>query len=94
MGMDLARRETLAYCVIKLNEEAGEAASPIAKALYQGHQENPEKVKDELGDLLFYLTWIAKLNGYSLTDIMAANIAKRQGRYPEGFDPQRSINRG
>jgi len=38
--------------------------------------------------------WIAAMIGKSLSDIADANIAKLQARYPNGFEPERSLNRG
>lgn len=36
---------------------------------------------------------IASGFGYSLSDVMEANIAKLSARYPEGFTPEASMNR-
>jgi len=90
---NLSRRDALACCAMSLGEEAGEAVGPIKKYLYHGHEENPDKVAEELGDLLFYITWTAKLNRLTLNELMVRNIEKRARRYPKGFDPARSINR-
>jgi len=90
---NLSRRDALACCAMSLGEEAGEAAGPIKKYLYHGHAENPDKVAEELGDLLFYIAWAAALNGLTVNEILVRNMEKRRERYPEGFDQQRSINR-
>ncbi|EQD72806.1 MazG family protein, partial [mine drainage metagenome] len=36
---------------------------------------------------------LAKMVGSSLDDVAEKNIEKLRARYPEGFEPDRSINR-
>ena len=52
-----------------------------------------ENRKEELGDMLWYLTWLCSECGFSLEYVARANIAKLQARYPDGFSVERSINR-
>lgn len=68
-----------AYCVIALNEEAGEVAGWYKKFVMRGNRKGNLSKKDlaeELGDVLWYLTKIAKNNGWTLNDIMEINFAK------------------
>lgn len=74
--------------------EAGEVQGDIKKAVGQGHPLDPNRVKKELGDLLWYITRIASLMGYSLEDVAIANIRKLELRYPEHvFSSERSSGR-
>ena len=43
--------------------------------------------------MLWYLAEIADALGITLEEIARRNIEKLRKRYPEGFDPDRSINR-
>jgi NTP pyrophosphatase (non-canonical NTP hydrolase) len=87
----------LLQCACKLQEEAGEVAGIIYKTRFQGHKLDTRainKLISELGDCLYYLTAIALHIGADLFTVIWNNTRKRQERYPEGFDPKRSIRRG
>lgn len=90
---DLDQMTMLINGVLGLNGESGEIADLVKKHLYQGHELDDEKVANELGDVLWYVSLLSKAMGYSLNDIAKLNIRKLERRYPKGFDPSRSINR-
>lgn len=73
--------------------EAGEVADIVKKFKFQGHDLNTAKVKDELGDVCWYIAMMATALGVSLEDILEQNILKLMRRYPDGFSAERSINR-
>lgn len=73
--------------------EAGEVADLIKKSVFHGHKISEDEIAKELGDVLWYLSNIARLAGLSLEEIATLNIAKLQKRYPEGFSTEASINR-
>ena len=76
-----------------LTGESGEVADLIKKSLYHGHVLKSDKLANELGDVLWYLTMMAKTFGYSLEDIASANIEKLRKRYPDGFSEKASRER-
>ena len=43
--------------------------------------------------MAWYVALAAYALDYDLSDILEMNIKKLEERYPEGFDPERSINR-
>lgn len=73
--------------------EAGEACDAVKKIVFHGHSLDQDKLRDELGDVMWYLAMFAKTCGLTLEEIAEANIEKLRQRYPEGFEPDRSINR-
>lgn len=75
-----------------LAAEAGEVLSLYQKT-YQGHEINRDELMHEIGDCLWMLAEIATANGMELDAIAAGNIAKLVARYPDGFDPERSLHR-
>lgn len=89
---DDERQDRLVFA-LGLTGEAGEVADYTKKVYGHGHTADPAKVRDELGDVLWYVTALAQRWGYTLDEVAAANIAKLQRRYPDGFSSAASKNR-
>ena len=89
----LEKKDVLINGVMGLCGESGEAIDIVKKWLAQGHELDREKLKKELGDIAWYLAETATALDLSLEDVLQSNIDKLKARYPEGFDPQRSIHR-
>ena len=82
------------YAAMGMCGEAGEVSELIKKYAYHGHTIDTEHLARELGDVLWYVSYMAHLFGYSLGEIMAMNQEKLAKRYPDGkFDAERSKNR-
>lgn len=82
------------YAAMGMCGEAGEASELIKKYAYHGHTIDTEHLARELGDVLWYVSYMAHLFGYPLGKIMAMNQEKLAKRYPDGkFDAERSRNR-
>ena len=82
------------YAAFGMCGEAGEASELIKKYAFHGHTIDTEHLARELGDVLWYVSYIAHLFGYPLGKIMAMNQEKLAKRYPDGkFDAERSKNR-
>ena len=82
------------YAAIGMCGEAGEVSELVKKYEYHGHAIDTEHLARELGDVLWYVAYMADLFGYPLGKIMAMNQEKLAKRYPDGkFDAERSRNR-
>lgn len=82
------------YAAMGMCGEAGEASELVKKYAYHGHAIDTEHLARELGDVLWYVSYMAHLFGYPLGKIMAMNQEKLAKRYPDGkFDAERSNNR-
>ena len=82
------------YAAIGICGEAGEVSELVKKYAYHGHAIDKDHLARELGDVLWYVSYMAHLFGYSLGEIMAMNQEKLAKRYPDGkFDEERSRNR-
>lgn len=73
--------------------EAGECIDILKKHMHQGHELDKAHLTEELGDVLWYCAELATGLGVTLDQVAQRNLDKLQRRYPEGFDPARSVNR-
>ena len=89
----LDKKDVLINGVMGLCGEAGEAIDLVKKHLAQGHDLDRDKMIKELGDVAWYLAETAYALDVPLEEVFRRNIEKLKERYPEGFDPNRSIHR-
>lgn len=73
--------------------EGGECADIFKKFMFQGHGLEREQMVRELGDVLWYVAEVAAGLEVSLEYVAQHNIDKLKARYPEGFDPEKSMHR-
>lgn len=76
------------YCTLGLSGETGEFAE-VVKKLWRDNDNNmtpeiKEKLKKELGDVLFYVAQLASCLGINLSDIAHSTIEKINGRIQRG----------
>lgn len=88
------RSDKLENACLGLAGECGEVCDIVKKALFQGHELDRAGLIEEAGDVLWYLAELAAGLGVSLEDIAVQNVMKLRRRYPNGFDAERSRNRG
>lgn len=91
-------KDKLMHGVLGLTSEAGEVAG-IFQKVYQGHPD-PTQDKEaeahlvkECGDCLWMIAEILDAVHASMSDCMTANIQKLRARYPDGFEPDKSLHR-
>lgn len=65
--------------------EAGEVADIIKKHLAGAKQLDPIHLKEELGDVLWYIAEACDCFGFSLEEVAKGNIEKLAKRHPNGF---------
>jgi NTP pyrophosphatase (non-canonical NTP hydrolase) len=87
------KAEGLAITALGIAGEAGEVADYIKKVLGHGHPLDIDKLRNELGDVLWYVAVMAHHLNLDFEDVARQNIAKLKKRYPEGFSTEKSINR-
>lgn len=87
-GDPMPLREQLSLAGLGIAGEAGEVADLIKKHLHHGQDLNHDKLKEEAGDVLWYVMYTASIMGWTLEDIARANCAKLQDRYPDGFSKE------
>jgi len=77
------------YYALALCGEAGEVAEKVKKWLRDDrygpmNTERREGIRDEIGDVLFYLSRLADSIGYSTNDCFTAYVAKSNRRRENG----------
>jgi NTP pyrophosphatase (non-canonical NTP hydrolase) len=75
----------LAYYGLGLTGEAGEVVEAIKKHLSGSKTLDPENMKRELGDVLWYLNALASYFNFELNDIAETNVAKVKARHGSGW---------
>ena len=81
---------------IGICSEGGELLDIVKKLLFQGKQPTAElrvKLKNELGDVMWYAQQIMIAMNWTLEEVLAENTKKLSGRYPDGFETEKSENR-
>jgi NTP pyrophosphatase (non-canonical NTP hydrolase) len=78
-------KDKLCIGCLGLAGEVGEAVELIKKHLYHGKPLDRAKVVKELGDVAWYLMFLADAVGSSLEEVALTNNAKLRERYPNGF---------
>jgi NTP pyrophosphatase (non-canonical NTP hydrolase) len=73
--------------------EAGELADIFKKNLAYDKDIDWVNVREEIGDLMWYISNFCKAHNYNLEDILETNIAKLKVRYPEKFTEEKANNR-
>lgn len=87
MWLGLEDTPNLAIATLGLTGEAGEVAEKVKKHLRGDPAHNPIEYEDirvrnfeilkELGDVVFYVTWLAHYHGgYTLDDVIQGNMNK------------------
>jgi NTP pyrophosphatase (non-canonical NTP hydrolase) len=85
--------ERLLNAALGLCGESGEFADSLKKAQFHGHTLDGEHLRQELGDVLWYVALACDALDLQLADVMEENIEKLRRRYPEGFSSERSLQR-
>lgn len=73
------------YFAVGLAGEVGEVCEEVKKAYRDDRDFDKEKLTNELGDVLWYLTNIASRAGITLEEIMQKNVDKLTKRHGESY---------
>ena len=83
----------LVWNALGLAGEAGEVAELVKKGILHQHGLDRERLKKELGDVLWYAAALCTRLDLDMGAVMQANIDKLLERYPEGFSATDSRRR-
>lgn len=84
--------DDLFHGIIGVATESGELAEVLIKLL-DGERADITNVREEIGDVLWYLSRLVKWADTTFLTEMKRNIAKLRARHGQGFDKERDMNR-
>lgn len=93
LNPSLTKKDMLVNGVMGLNGESGEVIDIVKKHMFQGHELDKDKIKKELGDVMWYVAEVCDALDLSLDEVMEGNIEKLAKRFKDGFTINESINR-
>lgn len=73
------------HAKLGIDSESGELADAIKKCLIYKQPMDLENIKEECGDLLWYIALLLTATGFDMEECMQVNIDKLKIRYPEKF---------
>jgi NTP pyrophosphatase (non-canonical NTP hydrolase) len=96
-GKTCAKLETESFDVIHMlfgiSTEVGELIDPFKKKLAYNKLIDYINVKEEIGDLMFYIASLCRILNFDLEEIIETNIKKLETRYPDNFTEKDAQNR-
>ena len=92
INKNLTKEEMLLHGLFGLAAEAGEVLG-IYQKQYQGHVPTDEQLIKEIGDCFWMAAEILTARDIPMECVVQTNKAKLDARYPNGFDPERSLHR-
>lgn len=81
---DIDLDDQLTHALFGLATEVGEVIDPFKKQRYTPHRDvviDRDEMVKEIGDVLYYLTRVADMQGISMIEVIEANIDKLEKRY-------------
>lgn len=77
--------EYLVHAAMGISGEAGEIIDAVKKKWVYNKLLDEANLKEELGDILFYIQAMANFLPCTIEELMLANMEKLKKRYPEGY---------
>lgn len=81
------------HAICGIVTEAGELMDAFKKEAFYGRPMNPTNIKEEIGDVLWYVALLCRTHNLTLEECMEANIAKLKVRYGDKFTEHAALNR-
>jgi NTP pyrophosphatase (non-canonical NTP hydrolase) len=81
------------HMVLGMQTEVAEIADVYKKTIAYKKPLDFVNIKEEIGDVMFYIANLCNMNGWDLREILATNISKLEARYPEKFTEDLALNR-
>lgn len=84
------------HAFLGLSTEAAELLDNLKRNIFYNDENKPldtVNIKEEMGDIFFYLAMLCDAIGCTFEEVQAANIAKLRARYGDKFSNEKANNR-
>ena len=81
------------HAIIGIATEAAELVEAATDAMDSREPLDVVNLREEIGDILWYSTFLAKSLGTTLDECAATNTRKLRKRFPNNFTDEQAINR-
>jgi NTP pyrophosphatase (non-canonical NTP hydrolase) len=88
---DLLHKTQLRYGAAGVAQESGELLKVVRKHIDMQQPFDAEAWNEELGDVLFYLVFCARVGGTSLERVLEGQLRKLQQRFDGAWSPEKAI---
>lgn len=92
-GSWIMEKRTLMVNALSLSNATGTISTLVNEHVFIGEDIDRPEMKNAFGFVLRNLFYLIYYAGLTIEQVAETNIAKLKSRYPEGFNPERSINR-
>lgn len=93
LGMQTGLICDMNHMALGIAGEAGEIVDCIKKHTIYGKPLDLENLKEELGDMEFYLSHLRDMFGFTRKEILEGNLAKLNKRYKGGYSDKAAEER-
>lgn len=83
----------LLHAAIGIAGEAGELLDAVRKHVFDGQPLDEDNLKEEAGDIIFYLEALIQTMRTTVQEIITGNMAKLSKRYEGGYSDQQAQER-
>lgn len=80
------KEDLLEHMIIGIGTESGELLDAYKKHKFYKRDLNTQNIREEIGDLCWYLYQLCEEVGYTMEEARRDNIEKLAKRYPEKFE--------
>lgn len=93
MGLRCNANARLIHYVLGVGTEAGELQDAVKRVIAYNKPLDHVNIKEEIGDVLWYLARLCALTNVTLEECMDTNINKLKARYGNKFTEHAALNR-
>lgn len=83
----------LLHAAMGIGTEAGELLDAFKRKIFYGKELDVVNVKEEIGDIMWYIAILLRELDLDFEDILQLNIDKLRARFPQKFTETHALNR-